>query len=201
MTAGLKKPLPSNAAHLCIDMQRLFVETTEWRAPWAECILPVIVELCEARPDRVWFTRFIPAANPADAVGAWVGYWEHWSSMTLEALDPGLIDLAPPLQRFARHERVVDKRAYSPWFGAALHEKLQQAGVDTILITGAETDVCVLAAVLGAVDLGYRVVVVTDAVCSSADGPHDNLLALYSDRFSQQVETADSQEVLSSWRG
>ena len=82
-----------------------------------------------------------------------------------------------------------------------MHEKLQQAGVDTILITGAETDVCVLAAVLGAVDLGYRVVVVTDAVCSSADGPHDNLLALYSDRFSQQVETADSQEVLSSWRG
>jgi nicotinamidase-related amidase len=199
MTSVLKRPISPNAAHLCIDMQRMFVEMTDWQAPWAERVLPVIVELCDARPDQVWFTRFIPAANPNDATGEWVGYWRRWSSMTLEALDPALIDLALPLQHFAQHERVVDKRVYSPWLGTTLHKQLRQAGVDTIVITGAETDVCVLAAVLGAVDLGYRVVVVTDAVCSSADGPHDNLLALYSDRFSQQVETAASQDVLSNW--
>lgn len=201
MTKGLKHPIPANAVHLCIDMQRMFVETTEWRAPWAERVLPVIVQLCEARPDRVWFSRFIPAAHPADAIGAWVDYWRRWSSMTLETLAPDLIELVQPLRQFAQPGRVVDKRVYSPWFGTSLHEDFQQTGVDTVVITGAETDVCVLAAVLGAIDLGYRVVVVADAVCSSADGPHDDLLALYSDRFSQQVETADNQEVLSSWRG
>jgi len=53
--------------------------------------------------------------------------------------------------------------------------------------------------VLGAIDLGYRIVVVSDGVCSSADKPHDHLLALYSDRFSLQVETAGSREVLEAW--
>ena len=43
------------------------------------------------------------------------------------------------------------------------------------MITGAETDVCVLATVLGAVDYGYRVVLVTDAVCSHSDTGHDAL--------------------------
>lgn len=200
MTQGLREPLPANAAHLCIDMQRMFVEDTEWRAPWAQKIMPVIVRLCEARPANIWFTRFIPAAAAGDGAGAWARYWRRWSTMTLEALEPGLVDLAEPLQRFAPPARILDKRVYSPWLDTSLHQDLRQAGVNTLLVTGAETDVCVLAAVLGAVDLGYRVVVVTDAVCSSADGPHDNMLALYSDRFSQQVETADSEEVLEGWR-
>ena len=200
MPQGLREPIPSTAVHLCVDMQRMFVEETEWRAPWAERILPVIIRLCEARPERTRFTRFIPAANPDDGAGAWHRYWRRWASMTLEALEPGLIDLAKPLQRFVPPAGLVDKRVYSPWLGTSLHGDLQDDGVDTVIVSGAETDVCVLATVLGAVDLGYRVVVVTDAVCSSADGPHDNLLALYSDRFSQQIETAESHEVLEGWR-
>ena len=200
MPQGLRDPIPSTAVHLCIDMQRLFVEDTEWRAPWAERILPVVIKLCEAKSEHTWFTRFIPAARPDDSDGAWRRYWRHWASMTLEALDPGLIDLALPLQRFVPPARLVDKRVYSPWLGTSLDGDLKKASVDTVVVSGAETDVCVLAAVLGAVDLGYRVVVVTDAVCSSADSPHDNLLALYSDRFSHQIETAESDEVLEGWR-
>ena len=39
--------------------------------------------------------------------------------------------------------------------------------------SGSETDVCVLATVLDAVDIGYRVIVVRDAICSSSDEGHD----------------------------
>jgi len=67
------------------------------------------------------------------------------------------------------------------------------------VITGAETDICVLATVLGAVDRGYRVVVVTDALCSSSDESHDALMTFYHERLSQQVETADTETLLSSW--
>jgi len=55
-------------------------------------------------------------------------------------------------------------------------------------VTGSETDVCVLATVLGAVDHGYRVIVVTDAVCSSSDEGHDAMLKLYRERYSLQIE-------------
>ncbi|HEX3411747.1 MAG TPA: isochorismatase family protein, partial [Stellaceae bacterium] len=53
--------------------------------------------------------------------------------------------------------------------------------------------------VLDAVDLGYRVVLATDALCSSSDATHDALLALYRNRFSQQIETASSEAILACW--
>ncbi len=46
---------------------------------------------------------------------------------------------------------------------------------------------------------GYRVIVVTDGVCSSSDGGHDDLLRLYRKRFSQQIEAAESAEILMQW--
>jgi nicotinamidase-related amidase len=57
----------------------------------------------------------------------------------------------------------------------------------------------VLAAVLDAIDLGIRVVLPTDALCSSSDESHDALLGLYRNRFGQQVETADAETILSCW--
>ena len=47
-------------------------------------------------------------------------------------------------------------------------------------------------ATLNAVDLGYRVIVVRDAVCSSSGEGHDMVLRLYHTRFSEQIETADA---------
>ena len=88
---------------------------------------------------------------------------------------------------------------YSPWSGTELEERLRARDVDTLVITGVETDVCVLAAVLGAVDRGYRVVLPTDALCSSSDRTHDALLALYRERYGQQVETARMADILSAW--
>ena len=66
-------------------------------------------------------------------------------------------------------------------------------------MTGAETDVCVLATVLGAVDQGYRVVVVTDGVCSSSDEVHEALLTTYRKRFSEQIEVATAEQILAAW--
>jgi nicotinamidase-related amidase len=77
---------------------------------------------------------------------------------------------------------------------------LAERGIDTLVITGAETDVCVLAAVIGAVDRGYRVVIPTDALCSSSDRTHDALLTLYRERYGQQVETVTTDQLLEAWR-
>jgi nicotinamidase-related amidase len=52
---------------------------------------------------------------------------------------------------------------------------------------------------MDAIDHGYRVVLATDAICSSSDETHDALLRLYQRRFSEQIETADSKTILSCW--
>jgi nicotinamidase-related amidase len=190
--------LGPNTLHLCIDMQQLFAEGP-WETPWLKRVLPVVEELANARPDRTLFTRFMPPANVAEARGMWRRYYEHWPQMVREALPPERTELMPSLARLVPPAEVLDKDVYSPWVAPELHRRLQERGVDTLVITGAETDVCVLAAVLGAVDLGYRVVVPVDAICSSSDRTHDALLTLYRERFGQQIEAVRSEEVLRAW--
>ena len=82
-----------------------------------------------------------------------------------------------------------------------LHQQLRGAGIDTVIITGGETDVCVLATMLGAIDWGFRVILVTDALCSSADETHDAMMNVYMNRFGEQVETVTTETLLESWPG
>jgi nicotinamidase-related amidase len=192
-------PLGSSCVHICVDMQRLFAGDTEWHTPWMERVLPVVQRIAEARARQTIFTRFIPAARPGEGRGTWRRYYERWRGMTLEALPPGMTELLPPLVRLVPPAEVLDKRIYSPWPGGELEHRLRARGADSVVVTGAETDVCVLATVLGAVDRGYRVVLATDAVCSSSDRTHDALMTLYHQRYGQQVETATAEEILRCW--
>jgi nicotinamidase-related amidase len=161
--------------------------------------LPKVVDLVSAHPNETIFTRFIPAARPGEGVGVWARYWERWAGLTLQHLPQGLCDLVPGLARFAPPAVVVDKKVYSPWLDEALQTELGRRNADTLVISGAETDVCVLATVLGAVDRGYRVIVATDAICSSSDETHDALMTLYERRYTQQVETVEVAALLDAW--
>ncbi len=95
---------------------------------------------------------------------------------------------------------MIDKRVYSPFSEPAIWRVLRERHADTLVITGAETDMCVLAAVLYAVDYGFRVVLATDAICSSSDRTHDALMTLYHSRFGDQIETVGSEAILAGWR-
>ena len=193
-------PLSANTLHVCVDMQRLFGEDTPWRTPWMERVLPRVTKLVDGHASQTIFTRFIPAAHPGMGRGAWARYWTRWADMTLERLPSGMIELMPQLAGFTPPASVVDKTVNSPWLDGALQNDLDRRGADTLIVTGCETDVCVLATVLGSIDRGYRTIVVTDALCSSSDETHDASIKLYAQRYSQQVETIDTATLLSIWR-
>ena len=193
-------PLGDTCLHLCVDMQRLFGSGYPWAVPWLERVLPAIEALCAQRPDRTLFTRFIPAARPGEGRGAWARYYRRWASATLEEIGADAIRLVPPLERFVPPAQMVDKHVYSPWTEGRLDAVLAPAGIEAIIITGGETDVCVLATALGAIDRGFRVILVADALCSSSDETHDALMELYLSRFSEQIEVASTEEVLERWR-
>jgi nicotinamidase-related amidase len=111
-------PPGDKAIHLSVDMQRMFVEGTDWKMPWLPRVLPNIVEITDAYPERTIFTRFIPASVPGQGSGMWRRYYERWSSMTLDALGPEMIGLVPHLARFVPPARVFDKHVYSLGPGA-----------------------------------------------------------------------------------
>jgi nicotinamidase-related amidase len=193
-------PLGASCAHLCVDMQRMFCENTDWRTPWMARVLPKVVELAAIHPDRTVFTRFIPVQREGEGDGTWRRYYCRWSAMTLQRVGTEMIELVPALARFVPPAAVVDKRVYSPWFAPDLEAVLRQRAIDALVISGSETDVCVLSTVLGAVDRGYRVVLAADAVCSSSDETHDALLTLYEKRYGEQVETVTSEVIKANWR-
>jgi len=173
------------AVHLAIDVQRLFAESeSPWCVPWMTQIVPQVLELARRHPDRTVFTRFIPPAEPEDMPGAWQDYYKRWRAMTQQNLDQRLLELVPPLQALVPPAHLCDKAVYSGFGNPKLAPWLKAQGVDTLIVSGGETDVCVLA---------------TDALCSASDRTHDALLLLYRERYSQQIATATTEQILEAW--
>lgn len=193
-------PLTARTVHLCVDMQRIFSRGGPWPTPWMDRVLPVISELAGRYLARTVFTRFITPQRPDDMPGMWQRYYARWKTATREHLDPALLELLPPLAKLCPPATVVDKTRYSAFAEPSLLAHLQAREADGLVVTGSETDVCVLATVLGAVDVGYRVILVRDAVCSSSDAGHDALMQLYHQRYTEQIEVADAATIIARWK-
>jgi nicotinamidase-related amidase len=190
----------SNAVHLCIDMQNIFARGGVWETPWMERVLPTIASIVSRHQARTIFTRFITPQDPDDRPGQWQSYFRRWKQATRSCLPPSGLELVPALARFVPPALVVDKPAYSAFASGSLASLLIGKGIGTVVITGAETDVCVLSTVLSAVDLGFRVAIVEDALCSSSDVGHDALMTMYRTRFHGQVDLVTAEELAAFWR-
>src|SRR5437868_1687256 len=102
-------PLGARTVHLCIDMQLLFADDTPWHTPWMGRVLPVVAEIAGRHAAQTIFTRFIPARHPDELPGAWRRYYRRWADLTLERLDPRLLELAPPLAGLVPPAVLIDK--------------------------------------------------------------------------------------------
>ena len=76
--------------------------------------------------------------------------------------------LAEFYQEYADDSRVfwMDKRHYSAFSGTDLDIRLRERRVDTVILTGVLTDICVLHTAIDAYNLGYQIEVVKPAVAS-----------------------------------
>ncbi len=63
----------------------------------------------------------------------------------------------------------MDKRHYSAFSGTDLDIRLRERHVDTVVLTGVLTDICVLHTAVDAYNLGYKIEVVKDCVASLSE--------------------------------
>ncbi len=176
----------------------MFAEDTPWHVPWMGGVKDQIIEVSSRHAARTIFTRFIPPVRAEDAHGSWKEYYEKWWMMTRENLPQGLVDVLPELRQFIPPARIFDKPGYSPWLDGRLNVTLRNEKVTSLVISGGETDVCVLATMLGAIDLGYHTVVLEDALCGGADETHEAALKIFGDRFSTQLDLISTEAFLAS---
>lgn len=194
------RPLGRGAAVAIIDMQRIFAELPGWRVDTLARIVPKVRRLALHRPEQTVFTRFVTPRSPARAKGSWQHYYLHWPMATRERLGPGMLDVVAPLAEVAAGAEVCDKTTYSPFETGGFTRALRRRGADTLVVAGVETDACVLATVLGAVDRGLRVVVVTDAVTSACLAAHEAVLVSILPRYDRQIELATTRQILAAWQ-
>lgn len=189
----------TRAVHAAIDMQLLFAEDTEWASPVVHAIEPQVRRISAHAPHLTLFTRFLTPEHAEEAKGQWQIYYRHWRSVLTSNIDPDQLDLLPPLRHFVPPARVIDKYAHSAFEALEFQTALDELDADTIIFTGVETDVCVLATALTAVDRGYRTILIEDAIASSNAASHKAALDGIYPRFDQQVELIDTDTLLKAW--
>lgn len=193
------KPI-KGGVHLCVDMQVIFGKGGIWETPWMERVLPTIADISARYAAWTIFTRFITPSSPEEARGQWRTYFERWKIATRQSLGGTQLDLVPELARYVPPAMVVDKSTYSAFFRSPLASLLLDKQVHTVIVTGAETDVCVLSTVLDAANLGFRVIIVEDALCSSSDVGHDALMRMYRLRFTEQIDLVKAEQLAELWQ-
>lgn len=111
-----------------------------------------------------------------------IGYWEDFAKPNVP------------------HEPVITKTSWSCTSQTQLLDLLKQSGVDTVLVCGLITSVCVQHSAFGVFEAGYRTVLVTDACADRGRERHKAALALYGDYMYELKTVQDVQDEFTTTR-
>jgi nicotinamidase-related amidase len=170
---------------IVVDMQQVVARDTLWHLPGVRDLLPTIIELTEAFED-VAYSRHVPPADGGH--GAWKRFYENWKELDEDSSN---WDLMPELA--GRPGLHAAKSTYSVFGAPELRAELDR---DELVLCGVETDCCVLATALEAIDHGVPVTVVEDAVASPSPAGHEGALALFRRLDDDQVKVTTAARLL-----
>jgi nicotinamidase-related amidase len=111
------------------------------------------------------------------------------------ALAPGSPEIEFEL-RPAATEDTIYKMGVSAFEGTRLDQVLRNAQVREVMVAGAFTHMVVESTVRQGFDLGYTMIVVSDACCAPVPGPHNNALAVGIPNFALVMDSAQAIERL-----
>jgi nicotinamidase-related amidase len=196
-------------ALVVVDMQNDFVRVgAPLEVPDARETIEVHLELLEwfrTRKRPIVFTRFI--AGPRETLMwkwspviapptrcCWPGIKRTYADVDGERECVAVIDELEP-----RHnEHQVDKYGYNGFHRTPLTDLLNAHGVDTVVITGTVTQICVEDTARGAFHEGFQAAVVSDAVSSYAPELHRASLQTLAMKYGRVVTSQDALAELGS---
>ncbi|HIE14348.1 TPA: cysteine hydrolase [Candidatus Bathyarchaeota archaeon] len=74
---------------------------------------------------------------------------------------------------------IVEKRMLSAFFGTSLDSILREKKINSLIVAGISTDVCLLKTVLDAFELGYEVMVPSDGCAALSEERHEAALKIF----------------------
>jgi nicotinamidase-related amidase len=174
---------PDSAALIVVDMENDFVrvgapmevpdaretidahrELLDW---FRERRRPVVFTRFVAGPSRTLMWNWSPQIAPP-VCACWPGFQRSYADIEGERDCVAIIDELAPLPG----EHQVDKYGYDAFHHTRLTDLLHAHAVDTVLITGTVTHLCVEDTARGAFHEDFQAVVIADAVSSYAPELH-----------------------------
>ena len=148
---------PGSTALIVVDMQNDFVDAQGCLCvPTARETIPAIrrlLALARAYDLPIIYTQdWHQADDPEFAVWGTHAVQGTWGAEIVQELAPAPRDV------------VVRKLRYDGFYGTSLEEELQERGVDTVIVAGTVSNVCVLHTAGSAALRGLRIIVPVDAV-------------------------------------
>jgi ureidoacrylate peracid hydrolase len=194
---------PARTAHLVIDLQNGFMEPgAPVEVPEARTIVDNVNRISAAVRERGGLNVFVRYTTPGDGDPAWPVFYErmglagdaHKAAFTPDAhywqLWPGL--------EVRAEDAVIEKCRFSAFTPGAsgLDALLRGLGIDTVIVTGTLTNCCCESTARDAMQLDYRVLMVTDANAALTDEAHAATLQIMGMVFADLHSTEELLELL-----
>lgn len=171
---------------LVIDMQKVF-ERDVWHVAEIKNISQNIIRLCRAFGNDTIFTRHLP---DADAPGTWQLFNKEFSYMDKDKTNWEIIDKLKPYAK-----TMITKHTYSCFHSHEFKKLIDAQSCPSFVISGVETDYCVLASLMDAVDAGYPITVAVDAVAGEKKEVSDAVIDICR-RMPTQVSVKTTDEII-----
>jgi nicotinamidase-related amidase len=189
-------------ALVIVDMQNDFVrvgaplEVPESRATipvhqrlltaWRQRRLPVVYTRFVAGPERTLVWEWSPVLAPPVRC-CWKGVLRHYPDVGKELDCADVIDEIYP----EPGDPVVDKFGYGAFHNTNLDDLLRARHVESVLVTGTVTQICVEETARESFKRGYRTTIVSDAVSSYLPDLHAAVLKNFALKFGWVSTTAE----------
>lgn len=181
----------SRTALLIVDVQPEY---------WSEC--PAVRQDFPHFPSKI--SNLIEHCRSQNAKCIWVraeysferSPWLQQFARLHQGRIPPVVEPSTKWERFAEPrpgEFVMSKSSWSSTSHTQLLDVLRDDGVDTVLVCGLITSVCVQHSAFGIFEAGYRTILVTDACADRGKARHEAALALYGD-YMYELQTVASVE-------
>jgi len=201
-----------NMALLVIDMQyyvahpdygvlKNFIETNPAAAKYYCDRLKIIVPNCVKLLDcfrknkmRIFYGAYGAALlDGADLHPLRQARLKEVPSFTTEDFEFKVLDEIKP----QRGELLVPKSTRSAFTGTSLDHRMRMAGIETVVVVGVATDVCVSSTARGAWDLGYKVIMIDDASATFTEEDQIYTMRNWAAFFGKVMDTDELISIIS----
>jgi len=175
----------SRVAHIIVDLQVGFVaKGAAVEVPATRDMIGEVNAISRAVRTAGGVNAFLRFTHDPDEPIKWTSNYTGYMTapmieMVKQAFSRGAKDweLYPALDVHPQ-DLIFDKTRYSGFIPGtcAMHEQLQARGIDTLIITGTLTNCCCESTARDAMQMGYKIIFVSDANATLSDAEHNATL-------------------------